>query len=178
MTLGSDPSGEIRAFFLSAAAQRGVLSLGGAIYRCSFGRAGIAVRKREGDGATPMGRFALGRVFFRPDRGARPQTALTTVPLSPALGWCEDPSSPEYNRLVRLPSSSRHERMWRDDPLYDICVEIAYNDAPVLKGRGSAIFLHLARPGYAPTEGCIAVNGRDMRRLLSQVSPGAMLRIG
>jgi len=169
---------EIRAVFLSRAARRGALSLGGAVYPCAFGRSGIAVAKREGDGATPMGRFGLGRVFFRPDRGPRPQTALATVPLTPDLGWCEDPSSPDYNRLVRLPAASRHERMWRDDPLYDICVEIAYNDNPVVKGRGSAIFLHLARPGYAPTQGCIAVSLADMRRLLARLSPGAMLRIG
>ena len=176
--LGPDFSHEIRAVFLSPAARRGVLSLGGTLNACAFGRSGIAARKREGDGATPMGRFALGRVFFRPDRGPRPATALATVPLSPRLGWCEDVSSPLYNRLVRLPASSRHERMWRDDPLYDICVEIAYNDNPVIKGRGSAIFLHLARPGYAPTEGCIAVSHADMRRLLARVPRGVMLRIG
>lgn len=169
---------EIRAVFLSAAARRGVLSLGGAVYRCAFGRSGLAADKREGDGATPMGRFALGRVFFRPDRGPRPHTRLSTVPLSPDLGWCEDPSSASYNRLVRLPAASRHERMWRTDHLYDICVEIAYNDHPVVKGRGSAIFLHLARPGYSPTEGCIAVSHADMRRLLARVSRDAMLRIG
>jgi L,D-peptidoglycan transpeptidase YkuD (ErfK/YbiS/YcfS/YnhG family) len=178
MTARDEFSGEIRAVFLSRAARRGVLLLGGAVYPCAFGRSGIAVRKREGDGATPMGRFPLGRVFFRPDRGTRPQTALPTVPLAPDLGWCEDPESPLYNRLVRLPAASRHERMWRDDRLYDICVEIAYNDDPVVKGRGSAIFLHLARPGLPPTEGCVAVAERDMRRLLSRVSPGAMLRIG
>jgi len=182
MTARDEFSGEIRAVFLSRAARRGVLSLGGALYRCAFGRAGIAADKREGDGATPMGRFALRRVFFRPDRGPRPATALATVPLTPDLGWCEDPSSARYNRLVRLPASSRHERphdhMWRDDRLYDICVEIAYNDDPVVKGRGSAIFLHLARPGYAPTQGCIAVGERDMRRLLARLSPGAVLRIG
>jgi L,D-peptidoglycan transpeptidase YkuD (ErfK/YbiS/YcfS/YnhG family) len=178
MTARDEFSGEIRAVFLSRAARRGVLLLGGAVYPCAFGRSGIAARKREGDGATPMGSFALGRVFFRPDRGTRPATALATVPLAPDLGWCEDPESPLYNRLVRLPAASRHERMWRDDRLYDICVEIAYNDDPVVKGRGSAIFLHLARPGLPPTEGCVAVAERDMRRLLSRVSPGAMLRVG
>jgi L,D-peptidoglycan transpeptidase YkuD (ErfK/YbiS/YcfS/YnhG family) len=178
MTLNTDRSGEIRAIFLSRAAQRGVLSLNGAIFACAFGRAGIAVRKREGDGATPLGRFRLGCVFFRRDRGPRPQTALATRPLTPDLGWCEDPSSANYNRLVRLPAAAAHERMWRDDRLYDICVEIHYNDDPVIKGRGSAIFLHLARPGHAPTAGCIAVSERDMRRILSQLLPDAMLRIG
>ena len=172
------PSDDIRAVFLSPAARRGVLSLGGAVYPCAFGRSGISARKHEGDGATPAGRFALGRVFFRPDRGPRPQTALPTVPLSPAFGWCEDPESPDYNRLVRLPAESRAERMWRDDHLYDICVEVRYNDDPIIKGRGSAIFLHLARPGYTPTEGCIAVSERDMRRLLARVPPHAMLLIG
>lgn len=178
MTLKLDLCGEIRAKSLSAAARRGVLSLKDAVYPCAFGRSGIAVRKREGDGATPQGRFRLGRVFFRPDRGPRPATALATVPLSRELGWCEEPSSASYNRLVHLPANSAHERMWRDDRLYDICVEIAYNDDPVIKGRGSAIFLHLARLGYAPTEGCIAVSERDMRRLLGQVSPDAMIVIG
>jgi L,D-peptidoglycan transpeptidase YkuD (ErfK/YbiS/YcfS/YnhG family) len=171
-------SGEIRAGFLSKAARRGLLSLGDSHFPCAFGRSGLAVDKREGDGATPLGRFRLGRVFFRPDRGPRPQTALATVPLNPDFGWCEDPSSASYNRLVRLPQARRLERMWRDDPLYDICVEIRYNDDPVIKGRGSAIFLHLARPGLLPTEGCIAVCARDMRRILARVSPRVVLRIG
>ena len=169
---------EIHAIGLSRNARRGVLILGDALYPCAFGRSGLTARKREGDGATPIGRFVFARVFYRPDRGPRPHTALSTVPLAPDFGWCEDPSSAQYNRLVRLPATCAHETMWRKDQLYDICVEIAYNDDPVIKGRGSAIFLHLARAGYAPTEGCIAVSEPDMRRLLPQVSPKVMLRIG
>lgn len=178
MTTNPHLCSEIRAVFLSRKARRGALSLAGALYPCAFGRTGIRPDKREGDGATPMGRFALRRVFFRPDRMPRPETALDTVPLAPDLGWCEEPSSPTYNRLVRLPAASRHERMWRDDHLYDVCVEIAYNDDPVIKGRGSAIFLHLARPGLLPTEGCVAVSLADMRRLLARVARDVTLRIG
>lgn len=145
--------------------------------RCAIGRAGIAANKREGDGATPLGAYPMRRILYRADRIARPISALPAAPLDPASGWCDDPASPDYNRPVRLPVEASAERLWRADALYDLIVVIGHNDAPVRFARGSAIFLHLAAPGYAPTEGCIALARRDLIRLLARIDRATRLRI-
>ncbi|MEX0852555.1 MAG: L,D-transpeptidase family protein, partial [Bauldia sp.] len=138
---------------------------------CALGRSGIGRRKREGDGATPSGRFALVNVFYRADRLARPATRLPVAPFRRYRGWCYDPADRRYNRPVRLPYPARHERLWRDDHLYDVVVVLDYNLAMPRPGAGSAIFLHIATPSFAPTAGCIAVDPATMRRLLALVGP-------
>lgn len=128
--------------------------------------------KCEGDGATPAGCFKIRHLFYRPDRISPPNTLLGVTPLKPNLGWCDDPASARYNQLIRLPFPKNHEKMWRVDNLYDVVIELGYNDRPVIRGRGSAIFLHLAGETYPPTEGCIAVSPGDMQRLVAQLKPG------
>jgi L,D-peptidoglycan transpeptidase YkuD (ErfK/YbiS/YcfS/YnhG family) len=117
------------------------------------------------------------RGFYRPDRLRRPVSALPFSRLRPTDGWCDDPRHHRYNRLVRLPFGAGHERMWRDDHLYDVVLELDWNIRPAVRGRGSAIFLHLARPGFAPTEGCVAVAPHAMRHLLRRLKPGSLLVI-
>ena len=146
----------------------GLLRFRGETLRCAFGAGGIRADKQEGDGATPLGLLPIRRVLFRADRGARPATALPAEPIAPDDGWCDDPGHADYNRQVRLPHPARHERLWREDAVYDVIGVLGWNDAPVRRGRGSAIFLHLARPGLPPTEGCVALPGADLRRLLAQ----------
>jgi L,D-peptidoglycan transpeptidase YkuD (ErfK/YbiS/YcfS/YnhG family) len=141
---------------------------GGSALRCAVGRAGIATDKREGDGATPAGAFALREVLYRPDRGAPPLTSLTLRPLDPADGWCDAPGDVNYNQKVRLPYRASAETLWRADGVYDLIVVLGYNDAPVIGGRGSAIFLHVARPDFAPTEGCVALGRGDLLRVLKE----------
>ena len=145
------------------------------VARCALGRGGVRVDKREGDGATPLGCFPLRRVLYRADRIARPETGLPATPLDPHLGWCDDPADTAYNTPVRLPYSAGHERLWRDDALYDLIVVIGYNDDPVEPGRGSAIFLHVARSDFAPTEGCIAVRLADLSELLRACRPNTRI---
>ena len=111
-------------------------------------------------------------VFYRPDRLARPKTGLPVSALHPGLGWCDAPGDANYNRIVEAPYPASHERLWRGDHLYDVVVVLGHNDWPRSQGRGSAIFMHLARPDYRPTEGCIAVSLPDMLRILAQVRPG------
>ena len=135
--------------------------------RCALGREGIGSSKAEGDGRTPVGRFPLRRVFYRPDRGTVPATVLPVRPLRPVDGWCDDPAHADYNRPVVLPFEAGHERMWRDDGLYDLVVELGYNDDPPVPGRGSAIFLHVAATDFAPTEGCVALARADLVDLLA-----------
>jgi L,D-peptidoglycan transpeptidase YkuD (ErfK/YbiS/YcfS/YnhG family) len=155
----------------------GELQCGDRIYRCALGRSGIRADKREGDGATPAGRFPLRCVLYRADRLAAPVTRLPVTALTPEDGWCDDPADPQYNRPVRLPYAARHEDMWRADTLYDIVVVIGYNDAPVIAGRGSAIFMHLASENYQPTQGCIALARQNLLELLAQLGPKDALEI-
>lgn len=152
--------------------------VGGILARCALGPCGIRRAKREGDGATPAGTFRLVAAYYRADRLPRPRTALPLLPLRRNLGWCDDPADRMYNRPVDLPYPGRHERMWRDDHLYDIVVVVDFNLNPVRPGAGSAIFLHLARPGFAATEGCVAVDLPTMRRLLALSGPGTVIAIG
>ena len=136
-------------------------------WRCCVGRGGIVAHKSEGDGATPAGLLPLRRVLYRADRDPAPQTGVPTEPIGPTDGWCDDPDDARYNLAVRLPYGARHEELWRRDNLYDVAGVLGWNDTPVIRGQGSAIFLHVARPDYTPTEGCIALAGPDLRSLLA-----------
>ena len=139
--------------------------------RCAVGSGGIAKKLREGDGATPIGAWPLRRVLYRADRLAAPHCVLPVTPLQPHDGWCETPDDPDYNTLVRLPHPAAAESMWREDHLYDIVVVVGYNDDPVVAGKGSAIFLHLARENYTPTAGCVALALPDLLEALAQLAP-------
>lgn len=147
-----------------------LLAFDGHETRCAIGRSGISAAKREGDGASPAGTYALREGFFRPDRVTPPETALKLTPLSKDDGWCDAPDDPSYNRSVKLPYAASHEEMWREDGLYDVVVVIGYNDDPVVAGKGSAIFMHICREDYGPTAGCVAVPLGDMLTLLPRLS--------
>ena len=148
---------------------RGVVGLGGLRWPCALGRAGRNVRKREGDGASPVGCFTFLRVLYRADRTRRPRTGLPVAAIRPRDGWCDAPADRNYNRAVGLPYPASAERLWRDDHLYDIVVVISHNQRPRVRGAGSAVFLHLARPGWLPTEGCVAMGERDLRLVLARL---------
>ena len=139
--------------------------------RCAVGRSGIGEKLREGDGLTPLGRWPLRRVLYRADRLTLPATTLPAAPIEPQDAWCDVPSDPKYNLLVRLPYPSLEERLWREDPLYDLIVVVGFNDSPVVPGRGSAIFLHVARPGFTATAGCVALKREDLAEAVAQFSP-------
>lgn len=151
----------------------GILTMSdGRQFRCAIGRGGYALDKREGDGATPIGVWPFRRVYFRADRGPAPETELETHRLTETDGWCDAPDDPAYNRHVTLPYDASHEEMWRQDRLYDIVVVLGHNDDPPVPGMGSAIFIHLAREGYAPTEGCVALEREDLEQVLATVRKG------
>ena len=150
----------------------------GRITPCAVGRGGVRGEKREGDGVTPAGVWPIRRILFRPDRLAPPRTKLPAAPIQPQDGWCDDPADPNSNEPVTLPYEASHEEMWREDGLYDLVAILGYNDDPPEPGRGSAIFLHVARPDYGPTEGCVALALPDLLMLLEQAGPEAALHIG
>lgn len=168
----------LRVLAMSLAASRGVLQAGALRLPCALGRGGVKASKREGDGATPRGVWTLSCVRYRPDRTRRPLTGLPASPLRADDGWCDAPADPNYNRPVRHPYAASAERMWREDHLYDLVVLMGYNDVPRVRGRGSAIFMHVARPGLAPTEGCIAVSKHDLAKVARVLRAGARVRIG
>jgi len=136
----------------------------------ALGRAGIRANKREGDGGTPRGRFNPVRLWWRADRLPRPRTLLPMRRIRPADAWCENPTDRRYNRAFSRSANEPGDRLWRNDGLYDIFIEIDHNMRPRIAGRGSAVFLHVARPGFAPTAGCVALRLRDLRKLLSRVT--------
>jgi L,D-peptidoglycan transpeptidase YkuD (ErfK/YbiS/YcfS/YnhG family) len=137
------------------------------VFRAVLGRGGARLDKLEGDGATPIAVLPLRRVLYRADRVRAPECAVAVEPIAPDDGWCDDPAERDYNRMIRLPHDGHYEELWRRDALYDVVGVLGWNDAPVERGRGSAIFLHVARADYAPTEGCIALALDDLRGVLA-----------
>jgi L,D-peptidoglycan transpeptidase YkuD (ErfK/YbiS/YcfS/YnhG family) len=156
---------------LPGAPSLGRLEAGGRVIRCALGRGGIRRGKREGDGVTPAGVHPLRRLWYRSDRHSHPPTMLPVRRIGAEDGWCDAPGDRNYNRSVRLPYAGSHEAMRRRDGLYDHVVEIGFNDARRVQGGGSAIFLHVARPGFLPTEGCIAIAAGELRKLLPRLGP-------
>jgi L,D-peptidoglycan transpeptidase YkuD (ErfK/YbiS/YcfS/YnhG family) len=150
---------------------QGWLTAGTIALPVALGRGGIKANKREGDGATPRGRFRLKRLWWRADRHPRPGTLLPARPIKPDDGWCEDPADRRYNQRVTLPPGSKADRLARSDNLYDFIVELDHNTRPRVAGRGSAVFIHAARPDFKPTAGCVALRLPELRRLLARLGP-------
>jgi L,D-peptidoglycan transpeptidase YkuD (ErfK/YbiS/YcfS/YnhG family) len=150
---------------------RGWLTVGPLSLPVALGRGGIKANKREGDGGTPRGTFRAKRLWWRAERHARPATLLPARRIKLDDGWCEDPSDRRYNRPVKLPVGSTADRLARKDDLYDFVVEIDHNTRPRIAGRGSAVFIHVARPQFKPTAGCVALDIGSLRRLLARLGP-------
>lgn len=149
--------------------------LGGHVWRVAVGRGGIAEKRAEGDGISPLGCWPIRRVLYRADRLDAPVSVFPTAAIVPEDGWCDAPDHPDYNRPVQRPFAASHEEMWREDGLYDIVVVLGQNDDPVVPGAGSAIFLHVAQPDYGPTAGCAALARADLLQVLALARPGARL---
>jgi L,D-peptidoglycan transpeptidase YkuD (ErfK/YbiS/YcfS/YnhG family) len=145
----------------------GDLTIGNETFRTALGHGGVRSDKREGDGATPVGLLPLRSVLYRPDRQSLPVCAVPVQPVTPSDGWCDDPTHPAYNRPIRLPINASAEVLWRDDGCYDIIGILGWNDDPVEPSRGSAIFLHIARPDFTPTEGCVALSLENLLHVLA-----------
>ncbi len=156
---------------------RAIVQLGHLTFPAAIGRHGRTVLKREGDGKSPISVTRLLQGFYRGDRISAIATALPMQRTLKSMLWCDDPRNPNYNRLVKAPFTPSHEEMMRKDGLYDVCLVLDWNITSRSRNRGSAIFMHLIRPGYEPTAGCVAVHPRDMRRILPHISKGTKIRI-
>jgi L,D-peptidoglycan transpeptidase YkuD (ErfK/YbiS/YcfS/YnhG family) len=182
--LAQKPAGKTRnraivqVFARSDAEAFGLLRFKNLAFPAALGRGGVRARKREGDGATPRGLWPVIAVLYRPDRLRRPRTALAVAPLRPAGGWCDAPGDRNYNRKITFPYPASHERLWREDGLYDVIVVLDYNYTRRGTGRGSAIFMHVARPSAAPTEGCIALKREHLLHLLAVLPRHAIITVG
>lgn len=150
---------------------RGLLIAGPNAFSVALGRGGILANKREGDGATPRGRFRLVRLWWNPERGSKPATRLPARRIEPDDAWCEDPADRRYNRNIKMAPGAAGDRLRRQDHLYDLIIEIDHNARPRIARRGSAVFIHLARPGLAPSAGCVTMPKPRLRSLLSRVGP-------
>ena len=157
--------------------RKNLLRFNGNSYTCAIGKNGVTAEKKEGDGCTPLGEYSLGCIYFRKDRLVLPDVKLPTIAIDKNAGWCDDVTSNDYNQPVAFPFECSAERLFRDDDIYDIVCVINYNSDPVIKGKGSAIFLHIARNDYSGTEGCIALQQNDLIQLLSQINSQTRISI-
>lgn len=153
------------------------LSFKGKKYKCALGKNGISSHKREGDNCTPKGKWPLREVFYRSDKVDIPRTILQCSAIQPYDGWCDAPEDINYNKKVKLPYPTSHEKLYREDNLYNIVVVLGYNDAPPIIHKGSAIFMHVAKPEYQGTEGCIALKIEDLLEILAEIDVKTQIEI-
>ena len=146
---------------------------------CAIGKNGFVPANEavEGDGKTPLGTYPLRYILYRGDRLDLPDCSLPAYSMGPDDGWCDDPDDPAYNRPVRLPYPARTEAIYRESHVYDIVVVLGHNDDPPVPGLGSAIFFHIAREHYGPTQGCVAISEQDMLKILPQLEPKSQMQI-
>ena len=146
-------------------------------FKCALGKAGIGEKKREGDNVTPTGTFKIVKIYYRSDRVKKISSKLRLIEITKNMGWCDDPNSKNYNKLINLPSKYSHERLFKKDNIYDIIVILNYNMKPIIKNKGSAIFIHVAKKNYQSTQGCIALKKNDLLKLLSKISKNIKIKI-
>jgi L,D-peptidoglycan transpeptidase YkuD (ErfK/YbiS/YcfS/YnhG family) len=146
-------------------------------FRCALGKAGIKKKKKEGDNITPKGVFKIIKVYYRRDKIKNITTLVKKKEIKKNIGWCDDPVSNSYNKEIRLPSKFGHEKLYRKDNLYDLILVFNYNINPIIKNKGSAIFIHIAKKKYKPTAGCIALKKEDLVELLKNIKKNTKVKI-
>tara|TARA_B100000963_G_scaffold61888_1_gene49932 strand:+ start:1190 stop:1687 length:498 start_codon:yes stop_codon:yes gene_type:complete len=144
--------------------------------KCAVGKRGIGYKKREGDLTTPVGLFKIKFIFYRKDR-VKLLTKLNKKVIKKNMGWCDDPKSKMYNKLIKLPFNYSHEKLYKKENIYDIILVIDYNMNPVKKNKGSAIFIHIAKKNYKKTEGCIAIKKKEFLKILKVIKPNTKIKI-
>ena len=138
-------------------------------FKCALGKSGIRKKRTEGDNITPKGTFKIIKIYYRKDRIKKINSAFKLIEIKKDMGWCDDPESKKYNQLIKLPSKYRHEKLFRNDRIYDLIIVLNYNMSPVIKNKGSAIFIHIAKNNYNKTKGCIALKKKDLIEIVSKI---------
>ncbi len=139
-------------------------------FRCSLGKAGVGKKLIEGDNVTPKGTFRIIKIYYRKDRIKNLYSHFKLIRITKNMGWCDDPRSKKYNQLIRIPSKYSHEKLYRDDSLYDLVMVLNFNMKPTIKKRGSAIFIHIKKDNYKKTKGCIALNKKNLLTLARMIT--------
>ena len=146
-------------------------------FRCALGKAGMGEKKREGDNVTPTGTFKIVKIYYRGDRIKKISSKFRAIEITKNMGWCDDPNSKNYNQLINLPSKYNHEKLFKKTNIYDLIIVLNYNMKPVIKNKGSAIFIHVAKKNYQPTQGCIALKKNDLLKILSKINKNIKIKI-
>ena len=136
--------------------------------KCSIGKRGIGLKKKEGDLITPKGKYKIKYILYRKDR-VKIQTKIKKIIITRKMGWCDDPNSKQYNKLIMLPSVYKYEKLYKKENIYDIIIVLNYNMNPIVKNKGSAIFIHVAKKNYKKTEGCVAVKKTHLLKILKDL---------
>ena len=147
-------------------------------FRCALGKNGIKKKVKEGDFVTPKGKYRLIKIYYRPDRIKKINSPLKRVRIKKNMGWCDDVNSKYYNKQIKINNKISHEKLYRKDSLYDIIVVLNYNLNPTIRGKGSAIFLHVAKKNYSKTQGCIALKRNELLNLISKIKKNTQIKIG
>jgi L,D-peptidoglycan transpeptidase YkuD (ErfK/YbiS/YcfS/YnhG family) len=146
-------------------------------FRCALGKAGIKQKEKEGDNITPRGIFKINGIYYRPDKIKNIKSAVKKIKIQKNMGWCDDPKSHLYNQQIALPNKFSHERLYRNDNLYDLILVLNYNTNPIIKNKGSAIFIHIAKNSYKKTKGCIALKKKHLIKLISKIKKNTKIKI-
>jgi L,D-peptidoglycan transpeptidase YkuD (ErfK/YbiS/YcfS/YnhG family) len=146
-------------------------------FRCALGKAGIKKKKKEGDNVTPKGTFKITKMYYRQDKIKNITSLIKKIKIKNNMGWCDDPNSIHYNKQIKLPNKFSHEKLYRKDNLYDLFLVLNYNTNPVIKNKGSAIFLHITNNSYKKTKGCIALKRGDLIQLVSKIRKNTKIKI-
>ena len=147
------------------------------IFRCALGKNGIKKKMQEGDNITPRGIFKITKIYYRQDKINNIKTLIKKIKIRKEMGWCDDPRSIFYNKQIKLPSKFSYERLYRKDHIYDLLAVLNYNINPVVKNKGSAVFMHIAKKNYSPTAGCVALKKNDLIKLLEIIKKNTKIKI-
>jgi L,D-peptidoglycan transpeptidase YkuD (ErfK/YbiS/YcfS/YnhG family) len=146
-------------------------------YRCALGKAGVNEKIKEGDNITPKGIFKITKIYYRPDKIKKIKTLIKKIKIKKNMGWCDDPRSRFYNQQIKLPTKYGHERLYRNDNLYNLIAVLDYNTNPIIKNKGSAIFMHIAENSYKKTRGCIALKKKNLVELVTKIKKNTKIKI-
>jgi L,D-peptidoglycan transpeptidase YkuD (ErfK/YbiS/YcfS/YnhG family) len=146
-------------------------------FRCALGKGGVKKKTIEGDNITPKGIFKIIKIYYRPDKIKKIKTLIKKIKIKKNMGWCDDPNSRLYNKLINLPTKYSHEKLYRNDNLYDLIVVLSYNTNPIIKNKGSAIFMHIAKNSYAKTKGCIGLKKKHLIKIVSKIKKNTKIKI-
>jgi len=146
-------------------------------FRCALGKAGIGKKKKEGDNITPKGLYKIVKIYYRKDRIKKVSSKFKLIKITKNIGWCDDPNSEKYNQIINLPTKYSYEKLYRKDNVYDLILVLNYNMDPVIKKKGSAIFIHVAKKNYQSTQGCVALKKNNLMKLISKINKNIKIKI-